>query len=133
MDSIEAIPPSRLNDQEVLVDKAAFQVSVDQLSELHNPKNFAVFQALGGLFGLAEALHTDTSAGLSLDETTVDSHQEGPTAADSKEAETEKCPSVHRKSTSGSSRQSKPYGDRICTFGTNRLPERKSKNFFQVT
>ena len=136
MDTIKPLPPPqsrRLNDQELLLEKGPFSISANQLSELHNPKNFAAFQTLGGLFGLVEALHTDVTTGLSVDETSIDdlSQNSGPKVATTG-SDNEKSTSTHRPSYSGSHSQSKPFGDRITVFGTNHLPEKKSKSFLHT-
>lgn len=131
-DIIQPVSLSQLNDRQVLVDKGPFQISIDELAELHDPKNLTAFRRVGGLFGLTETLHTDTRTGISLDETTLDSHQDVVTAPESKEVEKARRPSNRGPSSSQSDSHSKPYEDRIWAFGTNRLPERKSKHFFHV-
>jgi hypothetical protein len=54
------------------VEDNPFAISPKQLSKMFNPKSFAAFQALRGLPELVKGLRTDSSSGLSLDETALD-------------------------------------------------------------
>ena len=121
------------------VEDNPFAFSSGQLSKLFNPKNLKAFRALGGPQGLVVGLRTDLSSGLSLDETAL----EGTVDLDGVDLPTSSIfsrkgypfsaatvrstasPSTHHIS-------SGCYVDRKRIFGTNRLPEKKSKNLLQI-
>jgi P-type Ca2+ transporter type 2C len=116
-----------------------FAFSVEQLSRLFNPKSLKAFRALGGLHGLAIGLRTDLSGGLSLDETTLDGMGDLgkitlPTSSLFPRKVYPASAAPVRSTISPSERQtaSGHYADRQRIFGTNRLPEKKSKNLLQV-
>jgi P-type Ca2+ transporter type 2C len=121
------------------VEDNPFGFSSEQLSKLFNPKNLKALCALGGPQGLVMGLRTDLSSGLSLDETTL----EGTVDLDnvflltSSAFSRKKCPSspaIVRPTTSPSTLHvsSGCYVDRKRIFGSNRLPQKKSKNLLQI-
>lgn len=69
-----------------------FQLSVGDLSLLHDPKSLAQLRTLGGVDGLGALLHTDLARGLDTQD----------------------------------------HSDRIEIYGTNVLPTRVAKGFFQL-
>jgi Ca2+-transporting ATPase len=121
------------------VEDNPFAFSSGQLSKLLNPKNLKALRALGGLQGLVIGLRTDVSAGLSLDETALDGTVNLdkialPTSSVFPRKGYPSSAATARSITSPSSRRasSGPYVDRKRIFGTNRLPEKKSKNLLQI-
>ncbi|QPG96889.1 hypothetical protein C2857_005432 [Epichloe festucae Fl1] len=70
-DLATALSPDPGTEDDFRVEKNPFAFSPGQLNKLLNPKSLVVFQALGGLRGIAKGLQTDTAAGLNIDETSV--------------------------------------------------------------
>lgn len=89
-----------------------------QLNRLLNPKSLTVFQALGGVHGIAAGLQSDLQAGLSVDETTVARHVSFDEA-------TSLQPLSKEKETSRSIGEGKAFEDRIRIHGKNVLPLKK--------
>jgi Ca2+-transporting ATPase len=120
-------------------DDNPFAFSPGNLSKLFNPKNLYALRALGGLQGLMVGLRTDLSSGLSLDETSLEGIVNLDEAAPSTSSvflskiHTSSAATL-RSSTSPSPLQASSgcYVDRKRIFGTNRLPEKKSKNLLQI-
>jgi Ca2+-transporting ATPase len=121
------------------VEDNPYAFSPGQLSKMFNPKSLRAFCALGGLRGLEQGLRTDSSSGLSMDETTLDGTVDFNSvtrAASSTFAEngvlslgSAPCPTASAPIRHTSS---EPYIDRKRVFGINRLPERKSKSLLQI-
>ena len=96
-----------------------------------NPKSLVAFRALGGLRGVVLGLRTDTSSGLSLDETTLDGAVKfEEVTLRTTFASTRLVP----RSTSSAISQANAerYVDRKRVFGINRLPEKKAKGLFEI-
>ncbi|KAI4673508.1 uncharacterized protein J4E84_011034 [Alternaria hordeiaustralica] len=95
-----------------------FAFTPSQLSKLLNPKSLPVYQALGGIHGIAAGLQSDTHSGLSADESTVARHISFDEATNpqtpTKEKESSRPPS-----------DGKPFEDRIRIHGRNVLPPKK--------
>ncbi|KAH6838449.1 plasma membrane calcium-transporting ATPase 2 [Alternaria alternata] len=95
-----------------------FAFTPSQLSKLLNPKSLAVYQALGGIHGIAAGLQTNIHTGLSADESTVPRHISFDEATNpqtpTKEKESSRPPS-----------NGKPFEDRIRIHGRNVLPPKK--------
>lgn len=100
------------------VDNNPFAFSPNQLNKLLNPKSLPVFQALGGIQGIATGLHTDLQSGLSVDESTAPRHitfdEATDTSAKSKETDHSRAPG-----------DGQPFQDRIRIHGRNTLPPKK--------
>ncbi|KAK3357895.1 putative calcium transporting P-type ATPase [Lasiosphaeria hispida] len=94
-----------------------FSVSPDVLAEMIASKSLAEFQALGRLSGIATGLRTDCQAGLSLDETNVDDL-----------APSRPLSGGHTDVFDGV----RLHRERRAVFGTNRLPDKKIKNVFEL-
>ena len=129
--------PGTEADFQVVDNKFAF--SPGQLGKLLNPKDYAVFHALGGLDGIEKGLRTDRFAGLSVDETQLDgtvSFANATSAA--KDIVSGKAPprrALTRSSTSFASKKEiseDAYYDRKRIFKDNYLPEKKSKSIFAL-
>ncbi|PTB81726.1 cation transporting ATPase [Trichoderma longibrachiatum ATCC 18648] len=105
-----------------------FAFSPGQLSKLINPKSLAAFVALGGLAGLEKGLHSDRRAGLSDGEHALEpiTFEEATSAA----SPTKPAKSLPPAQSTG--KTSDGFAERKRIFGENRLPERKSKSFFQL-
>ena len=121
------------------VEENPFAFSPGQLTKLLNPKSLPAFCALGGLQGLALGLRTDSSSGLSLDETALDGSVDFDevTGALSSTFPFTGLPSLGRRWRSTTSvpirhTSSKPYVDRKRVFGISRLSERKHKGLLQI-
>lgn len=84
-----------------------------QLASLMDPKNLQLLASLGGLEGVAKGLHADVQHGLSP-------------AANIDSAVSMSSPEMHPFEPSNN------FDKRIAVFGTNRLPEAKAKNIFQL-
>ena len=116
-----------------------FAFSAEELSEVFDSKSIAAFRAVGGLQGLVHGLRTDSSSGLSLDEVILD----GIGTSDEVPAPTN--PGIQRQGTLSLGRigrlvppavarysSSERYVDRRRVFGDNRLPEKETKNLFEI-
>jgi Ca2+-transporting ATPase len=121
------------------VEDNPFAFSSGQLYKLFNPKNLKALRALGGLQGLVIGLRTDLSSGLSLDETalegTVDLGRVTlPTSSVFSSKGYRSSAATVWSTTSPSTHHvhSGCYVDRKRIFGTNRLPQKKSKNLLQI-
>ncbi|CAG5179482.1 uncharacterized protein ALTATR162_LOCUS9307 [Alternaria atra] len=95
-----------------------FAFTPSQLSKLLNPKSLPVYQALGGIHGIAAGLQSNIHTGLSADESTVPQHISFDEATNpqtpTKEKESSRPPS-----------DGKPFEDRIRIHGRNVLPPKK--------
>jgi Ca2+-transporting ATPase len=116
-----------------------FAFSPGQLTKLLNPKSLPAFCALGGLQGLVLGLRTDSSSGLSLDETALDGTVDFDeiTGATGSAFPFNGVPSLGRRRRSTTSApirhtSSKPYVDRKRVFGISRLPEKEHKGLLQI-
>lgn len=119
------------------VENNPFAFTNGQLGKLINPKNLPAFAALGGLAGIEKGLQTDSRAGVSLDERNISHHvsfEEATSVKPNKEVsheppaipEGDAQPEHHQTGDKDS------FTDRKRVFGPNRLPETKSKSFFQL-
>lgn len=63
-----ALRPDKGSENDFIVPNNPFGVTPGELNKMENPKSLAAFKALGGLAGIARALRTDVTAGLSIDE-----------------------------------------------------------------
>lgn len=106
----QALQPDPGSERDFVVDDNPFEFSPGQLNKLLNPKSLPAFVALGGLPGLTRGLHTDASAGLSVDEAAVAHGKYEGTATASKAAG--KGPTD-------------VFADRIRVYKRNTLPEKK--------
>ena len=122
------------------VEDNPFAFSPDQLSKLFNPTSLSAFCALGGLQGIVLGLRTDSSSGLSLDETVLDGNVHIEDVTDSVTRSAFQHSQVPFRSTRNPSTTTAPgrytsselYADRKRVFGTSRLPERKSKSLLHI-
>ncbi|KAL2788663.1 hypothetical protein BJX66DRAFT_252504 [Aspergillus keveii] len=100
----EALRPDPGTEADFVVENNPFAYSPGQLNKLLNPKSLAAFAALGGLSGLVSGLHTDLSAGLSTNETSIGGGKSGGDA----------------------------FADRIRVFKPNVLPEKKATPLWKL-
>ena len=135
----EALRPDPGSEADFEVHDNRFAFSPGQLNKLLNPKSLAAFHALGGLSGLERGLRTDRLSGLSVDEKTLDgtvtfedaAKLKRPGAVDGEHAETIHPP--QRVVTNPATHDYEDsFQDRKRIFSDNRLPERKSKSFFEL-
>ncbi|KAH7408098.1 hypothetical protein DE146DRAFT_362343 [Phaeosphaeria sp. MPI-PUGE-AT-0046c] len=103
---------------EAAVENNPFAFSPNQLNKLLNPKCLPVFQALGGIQGIAAGLQSDLQSGLSVDESTaprrVTFDEATGLSSGSKETEHGRSPG-----------DGQPFQDRIRIHGRNTLPPKK--------
>ena len=121
-----------------------FAYSPGQLSKLLNPKSHDAFYAMGGIAGMKKGLRTDLDAGLSVDETTLDSAgnvafedvaikgtpkygANGDVEPVLKGADRDQLPPPPP-----TPANQKDFVDRRRVFGNNRLPEKKSKTLLEL-
>ncbi|KAF2026034.1 calcium-translocating P-type ATPase [Setomelanomma holmii] len=118
VDDVESTRQELRNDAESKIENNPFAFSPSQLNKLLNPKSLAVYQALGGVQGIATGLQTDLHSGLSIDESTAPRHVSFEEATDlqspTKETESSRLPS-----------DGKLFEDRIRIHGRNVLPPKK--------
>ncbi|KAJ4272214.1 plasma membrane calcium [Fusarium torreyae] len=141
LDTSDALTPDPGTEDMFKVEQNKFAFSPGQLSKLLNPKSLNAFYALGGLNGLERGLRTDRTAGLSVDESTLDGevtfHDVTPkgtprhgTAGDAiPETNTEAAvhiPPPDDPNPTGA------FCDRKKIFRDNRLPEKKSKSLLEI-
>ncbi|KAI8937277.1 hypothetical protein NX059_006484 [Plenodomus lindquistii] len=92
-----------------------FAFSPAQLNKLLNPKSLPVYQALGGIHGIAAGLQSDIHSGLSVDESTA------PRTITFDEATRPHTPTKETDSSRPPS-NGEPFADRIRIHGRNTLP-----------
>ncbi|KAF1810479.1 calcium-translocating P-type ATPase [Eremomyces bilateralis CBS 781.70] len=134
----EALQPDPGTEAEFDVDNNKFAFSPGQMSKLLNPKSLSAFRALGGVIGLEKGLRTDRRTGLSMDEEDLDgavSFEEATTAWEVSPSTTSSdVPDklARADTTAGRKFSEHSFIDRKRVFSDNRLPERKTKNIFQL-
>ena len=104
-----------------------FAFSPEQLSKLLNPKSLAVYQALGGIQGIATGLQSNIHSGLSVDESTVARHVSFDEATNPQSPTKEKEVDSRIPNTNG-----QPFEDRIRVHGRNELPLKKSTPLWKL-
>ena len=139
LDIEDAFTPDPGTEDMFVVPDNKFAFSPGQLSKLLNPKSHNAFYALGGLRGLEKGLRTDCTAGLSVDEASLDgavTFEEvapkgtpkfgtaGSTPPEAKAGSTP-VPQVELSKTGG-------FLDRKRIYGENRLPEKKTKSIWEL-
>ena len=102
-----------------------FAFSPNQLSKLLNPKSLAVYQALGGIQGIANGLQSDVHSGLSVDESTALRH------ISFDEATNPQTPTKEKDSSRPPS-DGQPFEDRIRIHGRNVLPAKHVTPFWRL-
>jgi Ca2+-transporting ATPase len=118
IDDSEATRQELRNDTDAKIENNPFAFSPSQLNKLLNPKSLAVYQALGGVHGIATGLQTDLHSGLSVDESTAPRH------VSFDEATSLQSPTKEKES-SRPPHDGKPFDDRIRVHGRNVLPPKK--------
>lgn len=140
LDDEHALKPDPGTEDDFNIENNAFAFSPGQLSKLLNPKSLAAFHALGGPVGLEKGLRTNLKSGLSVDETNLSgtvSFDEAISSAQrlspSKAIPHEPNPLLDNPpATTTTSDKSSAHADRRRVFKDNRLPERDTKNIFQL-
>ncbi|KAF2852945.1 calcium-translocating P-type ATPase [Plenodomus tracheiphilus IPT5] len=115
VDESEAAVRQELYNDANNVPNNPFAFTPSQLNKLLNPKSLAVFQALGGIHGIATGLQSDIHSGLSVDESTAPRH------VTFEEATNPQTPTKEKES-SRSPGNGQPFEDRIRVHGRNTLP-----------
>lgn len=118
VDESEAAARQELCSDPNIVPDNPFAFSPSQLNKLLNPKSLPIFQALGGLRGIATGLQSDVHSGLSVDESIAPRH------VTFEEATTTSTPTKEKESTRSPSNGT-PFEDRIRVYGRNTLPPKK--------
>ncbi|CEI64962.1 unnamed protein product [Fusarium venenatum] len=141
LDTSDALTPDPGTEDMFRTEQNKFVFSPGQLSEPLNPKSLNVFYALGGLNGIEKGLRTDRSAGLGIEESTLDGevnfHDVAPkgtpihgTAGDSiPESNAEAAVHIHLPDDPN---PAGPFCDRKKIFRDNVLPEKKSKSLLEI-
>lgn len=97
----------------VRVEDGPFSVSPGTLERMVEQRSLELLHTVGGLRGLAAALRTDCSSGISVEEAITDDNPE--------------------RNQSGSTRAPKdPHAVRKRIFGSNRLPEKRIKSILDL-
>lgn len=119
-----------------------FAFSPNQLHKLLTARSLPALHAFGGLLGLAAGLRADLSAGLSVDETTLDGTITFDEAVDAGRYARPPIitelplpptpPTLLPNALHLSERREEYFADRKRIFGTNRLPHRKQKSFLRL-
>ena len=124
-------------EQSIQVKDNPFEFTPEVLLEMLDAKSLPALWALGGLQGLVRGLRTDSCSGLSDDETAIDEiaglHQAaidlGPTFTYMGRSSLR---GLLARSLLPRSTTAQHFGDRKRVFGTNHLPEKKSKSLLQI-
>jgi Ca2+-transporting ATPase len=129
----DALQPDPGTEAEFAVENNKFAFSPGQLAKLYNPKSLAAFRALGGLDGIEKGLRSNRTSGLSAEEQYLEGSVtfEDAVAPSTKQASSRIStwkPTAHI----AEDDEADAYADRKRVFSDNRLPERKSKNIFQL-
>lgn len=139
LDLEDALTPDPGTEDMFKTENNKFAFAPGQLTKLLNPKSHNAFYALGGLRGLEKGLRTDCTAGLSVDEASLDgavTFEEvapkgtpkfgtaGSTPPEAKAGSTP-VPQVELSKTGG-------FLDRKRIYGENRLPEKKTKSIWEL-
>lgn len=117
-DSEAAIRQELRNDADGTTVDNPFAFSPAQLNRLLNPKSLAVFQALGGIRGVAAGLQSDLTSGLNIDEVTVPRYISFDEATNTQSV-------IKDKEVSRTPNEGEPFQDRIRVHGRNILPPKK--------
>ncbi|KAI9763950.1 MAG: hypothetical protein M1840_008984 [Geoglossum simile] len=137
----DALQPDPGTEGDFSVEDNKFAYTVGHMLKLFNPKSPAAFYALGGLKGIERGLRSDTSSGLSLDETTLPGYitfDEAKAAHfnDPKLQNTDILGPVRTDTQTAASRSGRrsdeSFADRKRVFSENRLPEKKTKNILEL-
>ncbi|KAJ4243463.1 plasma membrane calcium [Fusarium torreyae] len=142
-DQQEILKPDPGDEELFNVENNPFAFSPGQLAKLINPKNLAAFVALGGLPGLEKGLRTDSRAGLSADEKKLsdnvsfeDATATSPSDYSPKKhvepSDVQPPPESHDHGHGHGHGDKDAFPDRQRVYGLNRLPEPKSKGFFEL-
>lgn len=125
IDAVAALRPDPGTETDFKVENNPFAFSPGQLNKLLNPKSLLAFRALGGLRGIERGLQTDTTAGLSVDETNVRSR----ISFDQAVSDLQKSPegSVNTTTTGEGA-----FADRCRVYGKNVLPSKKATPLYKV-
>ncbi|KAI0867822.1 calcium-translocating P-type ATPase [Hypoxylon argillaceum] len=126
VDPESALRPDPGTEADFHVEDNPFAFSPGHLNKLLNPKSLPAFRALGGLAGIQHGLQTDTTAGLSLDETTVRSRVTFDQAV---RRTSDKFPESAQQTTNPSS---DAFIDRVRVYGENVLPAKKAAPLWKL-
>ena len=135
LDDENALNPDPGKEAEFHVENNPFAFSPGQLSKLLNPKSYAAFHALRGLSGLEKGLRTDVHRGLSVDEDELSGNVSFADATGNNSVPIPPKDPITRQTTTKSIKMSdtaSKFSDRRRVFGTNRVPDRKTKSFFHL-
>jgi Ca2+-transporting ATPase len=131
----EALRPDKGNENDFDVMNNPFAFTPGQLNKLLNPKSLSAFKALGGLSGLERGLRTSLTAGLSIDEETLN----GKVSFDDATQELKKISTdsrvfedipINQDGSTTISQSKGQFTDRLRVFRDNRLPEKKTDSIW---
>ncbi|GKT49476.1 calcium-transporting ATPase 2 [Colletotrichum spaethianum] len=127
---------------DIVIENNKFAFTPTQLHQLITARNLSALRRFGGLPGLAAGLRTDLTAGLSVDERSLDgtiSFEEAVTAGKAhRSAEiTPLPPSLPHEhgfklDLDLGQHEKEDFADRRRIYGENRLPKRKQKSFMRL-
>ena len=131
----EALSPDPVNEADFIREDNPFAFSPGQLNKCQNPKSLAAFRALGGIRGLEKGLQTDSVAGLSVDETSIQQRitfEDATRYAQAKKATDHSRPLVGQDVIVSDHEVQDQYRDRKRIFGDNRLPAKKTVSIWRL-
>ncbi|KAI1431322.1 calcium-translocating P-type ATPase [Xylaria sp. CBS 124048] len=132
VDPESVLSPDPGTEPDFQVQDNPFAFSPGHLNKLLNPKSLPVFRALGGLAGIQRGLQTDTTTGLSIDETvvrttvTLDQVTKGPTDQKPEVSSSSPSPPSPPSAERRLNPDSGPFADRSRVYGKNVLPEKQA-------
>jgi Ca2+-transporting ATPase len=112
-----------------------FAFSPGQLNKMLNPKSLAAFHALGGLEGLEYGLRTDLTAGLSVDEGSLEGYitfEDAAQPQNSKQHNKDRARQGNTDLSTNLPPRDSQFVDRLRVFGCNKLPDRQTMGFFKL-
>ncbi|MCJ1407757.1 plasma membrane calcium [Ptychographa xylographoides] len=131
--SEEALRPDKTTEQDFEVPNNPFAFSPGQLNKLLNPKSLAAYKVLGGIRGLERGLRTDVVAGLSRDETSVQTPITFEEATRNEEAKFLSNTHLIREDDLASDRNLQgQFVDRKRVFKDNRLPAKNTVSIWAL-
>ena len=131
-----ALIPDPGTEDEFKVENNKFAFSPGQLGKLYNPKSLSAYYALGGLKGIERGLRTNRRTGLSTDEQYLEGQvtfEEATRTASSEENDKANIEVLATEAADSPKELSyDTFSERKRVFKDNRLPEKKSKTFWEL-
>ncbi|KAL0095154.1 PMCA-type calcium-translocating P-type ATPase [Phycomyces blakesleeanus] len=117
--------------------KNPFAFTPDQLSDLMDPKNLPLLASLGGLLGIARGLHVNLSTGLIPNADihspiTIEQILSKPEIISNQSNDISPNIDPQSTETEGNLESQSPFPQRLHIYGSNVLPEVKTKSIFHL-